>query len=306
MARQPVKCRKCKKWFTRSSLNVHLRIHAGERLFECEHCPATFTEKGNLTRHQLVHTGVKAHQCDICQQSFTLKNALVNHTRIHTKEKPYKCDRCERVFAQLSTLQHHICNHVPENQHKCLRCEKTFAQKGARDAHLTTHDGRTFQCKVCGKTYSYKRSLTQHELTFHSVNPDGTPAAPVSFPCEVCGKRIRDKYGFKKHLQRHETKDKAKKTPENALNQQQETTECTLDNSQQENSRPYQCDLCGKAFRREKRLVVHRRKHTGEKPHSCFSCQKTFRRLRRLRTHLKDHVQLENCRYELCVGVVFL
>ena len=42
--------------------------------------------------------------------------------------------------------------------------------------------------------------------------------------------------------------------------------------------KPFPCDVCGKAFRKNHDLMRHSRTHTGEKPYACEICKKTFAR----------------------------
>ncbi|KAA0203713.1 hypothetical protein HAZT_HAZT001266 [Hyalella azteca] len=53
--------------------------------------------------------------------------------------------------------------------------------------------------------------------------------------------------------------------------------------------RSFQCEYCGKAFKRKYCLVVHRRIHTNEKNYKCEQCQKSFRAASYLQNHLLTH-----------------
>ncbi|XP_066903965.1 zinc finger protein 585A [Halyomorpha halys] len=51
----------------------------------------------------------------------------------------------------------------------------------------------------------------------------------------------------------------------------------------------YQCDRCGKFYRREKELAVHLKKHMGEFLEKCTECGKGFMKKSNLEIHLRKH-----------------
>ena len=53
--------------------------------------------------------------------------------------------------------------------------------------------------------------------------------------------------------------------------------------------KPFPCDVCRKAFRKNHDLIRHTRTHTGEKPYACDICEKTFSQSNSLKYHNRSH-----------------
>ena len=66
-------CNECNKQFeNENDFNLHMSIHAGEKLFICIQCNKHFTHKTSLTRHIRTHAGEKPFTCSQCNKQFFL------------------------------------------------------------------------------------------------------------------------------------------------------------------------------------------------------------------------------------------
>ncbi|XP_065358084.1 homeotic protein spalt-major [Calliphora vicina] len=85
----PNQCIFCQKVMScRSSLQMHIRTHTGERPFRCKICGRAFATKGNLKAHMSIHK-IKPpmrsqFKCPVCHQKFSNGIILQQHIRIHT------------------------------------------------------------------------------------------------------------------------------------------------------------------------------------------------------------------------------
>ena len=57
--------------------------------------------------------------------------------------------------------------------------------------------------------------------------------------------------------------------------------------------KPYECEICKKAFISSSALIDHKRVHTGKKPYSCEICQKSYGQRSGLYQHNKTAAHIE-------------
>uniref|UniRef100_A0A3B5B5C1 C2H2-type domain-containing protein n=1 Tax=Stegastes partitus TaxID=144197 RepID=A0A3B5B5C1_9TELE len=85
-----------------------------ERLFVCSYCGKAFNRPKKVEIHQRVHTGEKPFSCSTCGKMFSEAGNLRKHQRVHTGEKPYSCGMCGRGFAWIRNLKTHQQKSHPE------------------------------------------------------------------------------------------------------------------------------------------------------------------------------------------------
>lgn len=155
-------------------------------------CGRTFPCYAKLEDHMNVHLGLKPHMCDICDKSYPSRKAMNAHKRTH-EPKAFKCAGCGFLFAYRYKLARHVqscqrrlvceeCgklflrkghydNHVArrhppkaEKPVKCEKCEATFLSTRSCRSHIRiVHEGLRVSCAGCGRKYSYRSSLNEHQ-----------------------------------------------------------------------------------------------------------------------------------------------
>ena len=156
-----------------------MRIHTGEKPYECDICHARFTQSNSLKAHRLIHTGDKpVFQCELCPTTCGRKTDLRLHVqKLHTSERALHCKMCGKSFPDRYTLKVHKKTHEGEKCFKCDLCPYSSISQRHLESHMLIHtDQKPFQCDACDQSFRQKQLLKRHQNLYH--NPNYVPPTP--------------------------------------------------------------------------------------------------------------------------------
>ena len=122
------KCNQCSfSSISTKALELHIRIHTGEKQQKCNQCDFSTADARNLKEHIRIHTGEKPNKCNQCNYSTSNASNLIRHMRKHSGEKPNKCDQCNYSSSEAGALRKHMRTHSGEKPYKCDQCLCLYA-----------------------------------------------------------------------------------------------------------------------------------------------------------------------------------
>ena len=198
------------------------------------------------------------YKCHVCNEIFDRLCFLSNHTRtMHQCMPKVPCNGCGRNLSTWDSLMAHKRKHSPEeNNFNCDSCNSSFRTKTGLSIHIKfKHEKpiKIFRCATCGHEFKDNCGLKSH-LRTHLPDEER-----LAFECEICGKRMVNKFSLKYHI-----------------------------STIHEMAKNYFCYLCGRGFGNKSNLRSHLISHSTENV-SCEICGGTFKNRISLQSHKKVH-----------------
>ncbi|XP_012606841.1 zinc finger protein 772 isoform X1 [Microcebus murinus] len=270
-------------------LPEHQETYPGQKPYMCVSCGKQLWFSTNLHQHQKQHSG---------ERSFRRGDSRafpVNNCPVQPSEMPFMTGKgCKDFSANSSIFQHHAPHsewkphgntkgeeafHSGQRHYKCSECGKAFSRKDSLVQHQRVHTGeRPYECGECGKTFSRKPILAQHQRIHTGEMP---------YECGICGKVFNHSSNLIVH-QRVHTGARPYKCSECGKAYSHKST-LVQHESIHTGERPYECSECGKYFGHKYRLIKHWSVHTGARPYECIACGKFFSQSSDLIAHQRVH-----------------
>ena len=206
-------------------MHLHYETSHPESLIPCPRapeCDERFVRHQVMKNHyQRVHL-LSAFKCQFCPRNFARAIGLRFHLDEKHPEKveatlTFKCQTigCGAAYSCRTNLSTHIRKvHEPRPPvqnplQACDTCGKIVRNLKSHQVAIHGDPGKRLPCPVCGRSFPFRRELTNHWRKHHPEVPlpnvDGTmgqerpKSGPV--PCPDCGKVYPDRQRMRRHLE---------------------------------------------------------------------------------------------------------
>ena len=228
------------------------------------------------------------HRCEEEGCDFVAKDkgALWQHTKFKHREHKFICDLCGKTFPFNALLQkHRNLAHFGVKKHVCDKCGKSFSEPGlfrqhaAHPCDFLTRRDKTYECDECEDKFDMLKGYIFHHKRVHNSFPPNVGDIGELHLCDQCPAVYLGRMGLKLHKERKHLGKPARKEKKRTYTcqhcGQHFTQKLNLEEHvlvKHENSTPYKCEQCTKAYGTEKMLKIHM--HNTHRRPKCEICGK--------------------------------
>lgn len=253
-------------------------------------------QRNNITKNKQaiirpLKNGIVEYSCIKCPMKYMDKEKMEHHLCMHNNEFKYLCGICGTGLKRREHLERHTLEHQQVRPHVCVDCGKAFKRKEHLNIHKTIHNSeKTEVCSVCFRSFHRKDHLNKHMQTHNKKlgNIEG----------------ILSQENMSQNNQQNESD-----VLEPILKIQENLKDFSFlhllglspKNKSADPSRPFQCVLCLKTYKRKDHLKLHSLSHL-KKQNVCPDCGKAFTNESQLKSHqrlvhqiVETNVKIEPC-----------
>lgn len=155
---------------------------------------------------------------------------------------------CRFRTSERNEMEAHVARHVAGGYRPNGK-----KRSGPVTPQRVRYEREEYRCQMCAYSCTVEKAFYKH-LKVHSI---GRQVNQIKISCVICGKDRSSEVDMNKHMKKHR------------------------------DDRYFCCDICIFKTVQLKKLIQHRRMHTGEKPHLCPHCSYRSARRDNLRSHVR-------------------
>lgn len=287
-----------------------------EDLFVCGNCKSVFTYLPTFLEHK--------NQCKTTI-IYEASDARIGKSVITTPDTFDSTTPAPSSLTKTSSgrnAQEVIPNLIPEaidvggatSQDVCCRvCKKSFKNLKNLLVHLKSHNGKPYQCIICGRCFSQNSHLQRHEMS-HKIWPEGltettaktTDVDTMSYSCNYCDRVLANYSQFRAHLKYHVELKKFKCIQGECMSLFDSLEQLLQHVDSEHTSLLYTCHICTHTFTTLEDISAHQQNHNrlengatatdSKTSFKCPQCDAIFKS----KDKLSFHMSVENHR-KICV-----